>query len=310
MITMWGGQKTLMMVSSGERWIGSMPPGLSSPSPLITAAGSATARATTSRTLSDARSPLSAALQSATNWSLSNMARSPLQLPMWPSMQAPYVRRALAGKVAHAILHDEGEAPVVLQDADVGQRIAVDQQQVGEIARLHPTELIGPPHRLATGAGRRLQHLARAEAEMLHEELEVARVAALRVGREAVVAADQDADAALAHLDMDAAARLVDRLQPVGHDPAGRRVVAAHRLEPVDDQGEGWTGEDAVLGAFQKIERLGVGEVAVIDDIDTVPHRALHGGRGAGMRGDPAADRVRGLDAGRDLGLGHDRDVR
>ena len=129
------------------------------------------------------------------------------------------------------------------------QRIAVDQQQVGEIARLHPADLVGPPHRLAAGARRRLQHLVRAEAEMLHEQLEVARVAALRVGREAVVAADQDADAALAHLDMDVTARLVARLQPVGDDPSRRRVVAAQRLEPVDDQREGGTGEDPVLDA-------------------------------------------------------------
>ena len=40
-----------------------------------------------------------------------------------------------------------------------------------------------------------------------------------------------------------------------------------------------------------------------------MPHRALDGDRGAGMRGHPAADRVGGLDARRHFGIGHHRDV-
>jgi len=62
---------------------------------------------------------------------------------------------------------------------------------------------------------------------MTSPPVRVARVGALRIGREAVVAADQDADAALAHLDMDVTARLVARLEPVGGDPSRRRIVAA-----------------------------------------------------------------------------------
>src|SRR5947208_1747804 len=146
MITMLGGHSTSITVSSGERWIGTIPPGLRSPRPRSTAAGSDIARATTSRTLRELCEPSSAARQSATNWSLSNMVRPP-----WVLMQPTHVRRAFARQVAHAVLHDEGEALVVLKHADVGQGIAVDQQQIGEIARLDPAELVGPQHRLAAG---------------------------------------------------------------------------------------------------------------------------------------------------------------
>ncbi len=39
------------------------------------------------------------------------------------------------------VLHDCDEPRAVLQDADVRERIAVDEQQVGEIALLHLSEL-------------------------------------------------------------------------------------------------------------------------------------------------------------------------
>src|SRR5262245_54796486 len=77
MTTMLGGHSTLMIVSSGERWICSMPPTFGSPIVLITSAGFLTARATTSRTLREGRSPARAARQSAMNWSLSNIVPSP-----------------------------------------------------------------------------------------------------------------------------------------------------------------------------------------------------------------------------------------
>src|SRR5262249_41928219 len=69
-------------------------------------------------------------------------------------MQAAHVRGAVARGVAHTALHDEGEALVVLQEAHVSQRVAVDQQKVGEVARLHrpsswPRCMTCPPIRVA-----------------------------------------------------------------------------------------------------------------------------------------------------------------
>src|SRR5207244_416770 len=141
-----------------------------------------------------------------------------------PLVQAPCVRGALAGKISYAALHDEGEAPVVLHDADVGGRIAIDQQEIGELAGLDQAELVAALHDLAAGARGRLQGLAGSEAEMGDEVLEVAGVGALRVGGEAVVAAQHDADAALAHGVVSAAARLVEPLQAVEHDAAVARI--------------------------------------------------------------------------------------
>jgi hypothetical protein len=76
------------------------------------------------------------------------------------SMHARYVRRPLMGQVAHATLHDEGKAFLVLQHANVLQRIAADQQQIGEITFPHRAKLVAALHDLAAGSGCRLQRQA------------------------------------------------------------------------------------------------------------------------------------------------------
>ena len=89
---------------------------------------------------------------------------------------------------------------LVLQDAHVGDRVAVDQQQVGQIAFLDHAELVAHAHDLAAVFGRGQDRLHRREAEHFDEGLEVLGVGALRRPGEAVVAADADADAAPVHL--------------------------------------------------------------------------------------------------------------
>ena len=84
-------------------------------------------------------------------------------------------------------------------------------------------------------------------------------------------------------------------------------VVATQALQAGQHDADRRAGEDAVLGGFQHVERLFVGEVAVVDDVDAIAQRALHGFRSTCMGGDPAADRMRGLHTGRDLRVGHDR---
>jgi hypothetical protein len=88
-----------------------------------------------------------------------------------------------------------------------------------------------------------------------------------------------------------------------------RGVVAAQPFQPRHHEAESWSGGNAVPGGFQLVERLGVREVAMVDDVDAVLQRALDGGRSAAMRGDSASDHVRGLDASRHLFVGHHRHV-
>ena len=57
-------------------------------------------------------------------------------------MHAPDMPRPFAGHVAHAAFHDEGKALLVLQHADILQRVAVDQQQISEITFLHEAKLV------------------------------------------------------------------------------------------------------------------------------------------------------------------------
>src|SRR6266568_1521580 len=102
--------------------------------------------------------------------------------------------------VQAAVLHDDEQRVLTLQALDVGERIAIDEQEVGEVAGLDLAELVRAAHDLATHPGGRDERLHRSEAEHVDEEEEIAGIGAVRVPRESVVAAGQDADAALAHL--------------------------------------------------------------------------------------------------------------
>src|SRR6266436_366110 len=102
--------------------------------------------------------------------------------------------------VQTAVLHDDEERVLALQELDVGERIAVDEEEIGEVAGLDLAELLGAAHDLAAEAGGGDERLHGGEAEHVDEEEKIARVGTVRVPGEAVVAAGQHADAALAHL--------------------------------------------------------------------------------------------------------------
>src|SRR5689334_3205312 len=75
--------------------------------------------------------------------------------PGCSSGEAAALLLGLRSLVELAVLHD-GEDPVlVLQDADVGDRIAVNQQQVGQVALPDLAELVAHSHELGAvlGAG-------------------------------------------------------------------------------------------------------------------------------------------------------------
>ncbi len=93
-------------------------------------------------------------------------------------------------------MHDCQQAALILQNADVGQPIAVDQQKVREKAFFDLPEFVPHRHDLTTQPGRRLDRFHRREVEVVDEMLEIARIGADRVPGEAVVAARQYAYAA------------------------------------------------------------------------------------------------------------------
>src|ERR1700687_4721274 len=112
----------------------------------------------------------------------------------------PACERVAIELVEVAVLHDGHEPLLPLQDRHVGQRVAIDKQQVGEVALAYLTELVAHVHQLGADARRAGERFARAVAEQLDKMLDVSRIGTLRCHVEAVVATDHHADAALAHL--------------------------------------------------------------------------------------------------------------
>src|SRR3954447_2662329 len=192
-----------------------------------------------------------------------------------------------------AVLHDYGDPGPIGHDGDILQQVAVDQQQVGEVALLHQPELVAHAHQLAAILGGAAQGLGRREAEQVDEVLEVAGVRALRRPGEAVVAADDDADAALLDFPVDVGGALevagdVHALRHLAGDAPGLGLVAG-LVQEADRR----TEEDPVLGLLHHVERLGVGELAVIDAVDAVADRQLDAVGRARVRGDLLAELVR-----------------
>src|SRR5262245_15259433 len=54
-------------------------------------------------------------------------------------------------RLAKASLHHRDEARAILQDTDVGQYVAIDHQDIGQLVRLQRAELGGPAHDLGPG---------------------------------------------------------------------------------------------------------------------------------------------------------------
>ena len=83
-----------------------------------------------------------------------------------------------------AVLHDDQEASGILQDAYVPVWLAVDEQKIGELARLERAEAIPGAERQG-GVARAGEQGVRRRHAALHHELELARI--LAAGIQAVV---------------------------------------------------------------------------------------------------------------------------
>ena len=140
--------------------------------------------------------------------------------------------------------------------------------------------MISPPSFVA-GEDR----LHRREADHVDEIFEVLGVRALRRPGEAVVAADQHANAAAMHL----AAGLDSMFEfaLIAHRDRRARLdaVFASVARGVDEPGEPGRDEVPVLGRFEHVERFFVGERGVIDDANSVTNALLDRAGGAGVSG-------------------------
>ncbi len=88
-----------------------------------------------------------------------------------------------------AVLHDRQHLLAIGQDRKIGERIAIDQQQVGEEAFLELTQLAWPLHDRAAMKRRREQRLHRRHAGVFDEILQILGVLAVARPGEAVIAA-------------------------------------------------------------------------------------------------------------------------
>src|SRR5437870_10365022 len=203
-----------------------------------------------------------------------------------------------------AVFHGQCEPRGILEDSHVARRVAIHHQQVGEVARLDLPQLVATAHELAAELGGGDQRLDRRVAEELDEPLQVARVRADRVVREAVVAAGEDADPALAHFRVE----LLHALELGGRshvffraalDAPFLRFVSA-RVDEANRRGD----EDLLLLRFKQVERFLVGVAAVVDDAEAMLRRALHRLRGLRVAGEVDAALARLVADRRDFFLG------
>src|SRR5579871_3359819 len=92
---------------------------------------------------------------------------------------AEALHAAVAGVAMQpAVLHDHREAVRPDEDREIGKRVALDQQQVGERARLDNSKLALVPHEIASDGGGGAQSLGGRIAEELDEMAYVACVLA------------------------------------------------------------------------------------------------------------------------------------
>ena len=176
-----------------------------------------------------------------------------------------------------AVLHDHEDVVRILEQREIRQRIAVDHDEIGEIA-FPDLAHVGNAGPLCVGVGVKLaaelrggvQHLGRSEVEVVDEVLEVPRVRPVRDPGEGIVAERQDAHAARV--------QLLDRLADDGEfvvvperDLALRRHAEFRGLigRVVGDADRRYD-EDFVLGLHQHVDGLVIGVGCVVDDVDPV----------------------------------------
>jgi hypothetical protein len=202
-------------------------------------------------------------------------------------------------------LHDHPDVPLVLQQRDVGQRVAPDRDHVSQLAAIQRPDVGGHVQGLRRVGGGRLDRLHRGHA-VLHVDLQLVCVLA-HLGVELRVRPHGDLDARL----VDPLERLpgvrLDRLHLVEHELGGPE------LPPDLDGAVGPVRQgrhEDPAGVLDHRDGLVVGEYAVLDGIHAGPYRhALRFRREAVARAG-LLERVGLVGDGVELVLGHVPDVR
>ena len=166
----------------------------------------------------------------------------------------------------------------VLEEGNFLQRVAVDEDDVGVVAREDLAQDVRVAHDLAAEGGGGEDALHGRVAEHVDEMGQVARVGAVRGPGEAVVAAGQDADAAPVHLPHGLGRRLDLALQALLDGHVGRQAVRdgfarAAGVGEVDRGGD----VDPVLDGLEHVYGFRVGETGMVDDVDARPGAQLDG---------------------------------
>ena len=140
--------------------------------------------------------------------------------------------------------------------------------------------MISPPH-----CGRGHQRLGRREAEILDEELEIARVAADRRVREAVIAAGQHAHAAAHQFGHERTLKRQDLVAAL-HQRFGqveRRIGMDCAMRKTNSRRD----ENFGLLRLEHVERFGVGVAAMVEHAEAVFEAELHRRGGLRVTGEP-----------------------
>src|SRR5580698_5559499 len=82
--------------------------------------------------------------------------------------------------VERSFFHDDVQVLLSNDQVQIFKRVAIDQEQVSDVAFLHLAELVAHAHHLAADASAALQGLVRREAKQVDKMFEIASVVALR----------------------------------------------------------------------------------------------------------------------------------
>ena len=198
-----------------------------------------------------------------------------------------------------ATLHDGQQLGRVLQDGDVGQRVAVDDEQVGQVALPHRSELVGPAHELGAVPRGPADDVERRDPCLLDVELELVGVAAVGQADGAVVVAAQEL-----HPGLVGPGQYGERLLDVlGHRGREAEAATAHQLGEADGEELARHEEGAELD--HALDGHGVHSVAVVDDVDAGIERHVDGLAVGDVAAHQHAALVRRLDPRRDLLRSH-----
>src|SRR5579862_2786725 len=136
-------------------------------------------------------------------------------------------------------------------------------------------------HHLAADARAALQRFTRGKSEQVYKMLQVARIVTLRRLRETIVSTNENADAALAQLSIDGSRTVNRALHLSTHFRVAIKAEFLPFIKRAVDDADRRTNKDAIFRRLQHVDCFLIRRLTVVDHVDTVANRALHGLRSA-----------------------------